>query len=65
MESEKTINPPSGFTVFALFLVILVIAVICLALGQEPLGTIIGAIGVLFVLPGFIIVNPNESRVLT
>lgn len=65
MESEKTINPPSGFTVFALFLVILVIAAICLGLGQEPLGTIIGAIGVLFVLPGFIIVNPNESRVLT
>ena len=65
MESEKTINPPSGFTVFALFLVILVIAAICLGLGQEPLGTIIGAIGVMFILPGFIIVNPNESRVLT
>ncbi|MEN0056665.1 MAG: SPFH domain-containing protein [Mucilaginibacter sp.] len=65
MESEKTINPPSGFTVFALLVVSLIIAGIFLGLNQEPIATVIAAIGIMFILPGFIIVNPNESRVLT
>ena len=65
MESEKIVNPPSGFTVFAALVVLLVIAAICLGVGLEPLGVIIGIISFIFVLPGFIVINPNESRVLT
>ncbi|WPU92505.1 SPFH domain-containing protein [Mucilaginibacter sabulilitoris] len=65
MESEKTINPPSGFTAFILFLFLLIIAGICLAVGQEPIGSVIAVISFVFVLPGLVIVNPNESKVLT
>jgi regulator of protease activity HflC (stomatin/prohibitin superfamily) len=65
MESEKIVNPPSGFTVFALLVVLLVIAGIFLGLNQQPIATVIATISFLFVFPGFIIVNPNESRVLT
>ena len=59
MQSEKIINPPSGFTVFALLVVLLIIAGIFLGLNQEPIATFIAAIGIMFILPGFIIVNPN------
>ncbi|WP_183562904.1 SPFH domain-containing protein [Mucilaginibacter sp. SP1R1] len=64
MESEKIINPPSGFTAFALFLVSLVIATIFIE-AIPPLAIAIGFIAFVGVLPGCIIVNPNESRVLT
>lgn len=65
MESEKIINPPSGFTAFALFLVSLVIAAICFGYHQALPASIILVIDVIFVLPGLVIVNPNESKVLT
>ena len=65
MESEKTINPPSGFAAFILFLFLLIAAGICLAVGQEPIGSVIAVISFVFVLPGLVIVNPNESKVLT
>ena len=65
MESEKIINPPSGFTAFALFLVSLVIAASCFGYHQALPASIILVIDVIFVLPGLVIVNPNESKVLT
>lgn len=65
MESEKIINPPSGFAAFALFLVSLVIAAICFGYHQALPASIILVIDVIFVLPGLVIVNPNESKVLT
>ncbi|MDN3548983.1 SPFH domain-containing protein [Mucilaginibacter aquaedulcis] len=65
MESEKIINPPSGFTVFALFLILAAVAGLCFWAGQEPAGSIVLFIDVIFLLPGLIIVNPNESKVLT
>jgi regulator of protease activity HflC (stomatin/prohibitin superfamily) len=65
MESEKIINPPSGFTVFALFLILVAAAGLCFWAGLEPVGGIILIIGFVFLLPGLVIVNPNESKVLT
>ncbi|QEC75253.1 SPFH domain-containing protein [Mucilaginibacter ginsenosidivorax] len=65
MDSEKTINPPSGFAAFALLLVVLAVAAVCLFIGEEPVGAILGVLGFIFILPGLVIVNPNESKVLT
>jgi regulator of protease activity HflC (stomatin/prohibitin superfamily) len=65
MNSEKTINPPSGFAAFILLLAMLAAAAVCFFIGEEPIGAIIGIIGFAFILPGLVIVNPNESKVLT
>lgn len=65
MDSEKTINPPSGFLAFVLLLVLFAVAAICFATGEEPIGTAVGILGVVFILPGLVIVNPNESKVFT
>ncbi|WDF81424.1 SPFH domain-containing protein [Mucilaginibacter sp. KACC 22773] len=65
MDSEKTINPPSGFAAFVLLLVVLAVAAVCLFIGEEPIGSILGILGFIFILPGLVIVNPNESKVLT
>ncbi|MGN8069131.1 SPFH domain-containing protein [Mucilaginibacter sp. SG564] len=65
MQSEKIINPPSGFTAFALFLVLLVVAAVLFSFEQVFLAPILIVVDFIFVLPGLIIVNPNESKVLT
>jgi regulator of protease activity HflC (stomatin/prohibitin superfamily) len=66
MQTEKVINPPSGFTAFALFLVLLVVAAIFFSSDVGfVLGSILVVIDFIFVLPGLIVVNPNESKVLT
>ncbi|GAA3979471.1 SPFH domain-containing protein [Mucilaginibacter dorajii] len=65
MDSEKTINPPSGFLAFVLFLVLLAVAAVCLFIGEEPIGAAVGVLSIVFILPGLVIVNPNESKVLT
>ncbi|SDD46436.1 Regulator of protease activity HflC, stomatin/prohibitin superfamily [Mucilaginibacter pineti] len=65
MDSEKTINPPSGFAAFILFLLLLAAAGACFFIGEEPIGAAIGMLSIAFILPGLVIVNPNESKVLT
>ena len=65
MDAEKTINPPSGFAAFALFLILLAVAAVCFFIGEEPIGAAIGMLSIVFILPGLVIVNPNESKVLT
>jgi regulator of protease activity HflC (stomatin/prohibitin superfamily) len=65
MDSEKTINPPSGFAAFVLLLVLFAVAAVCVFIGEEPIGAVIGVIAIAFILPGLVIVNPNESKVLT
>jgi regulator of protease activity HflC (stomatin/prohibitin superfamily) len=65
MDSEKIINPPSGYAVFALFLILLGVSIAALALEQVAMGIICGVINFVLVLPGLVIVNPNESKVLT
>lgn len=65
MYTEKIINPPSGYITLVLFLVVLTGAVLALSTENYIVGSILLIIDLLFVLPGLIIVNPNESRVLT
>jgi len=65
MDAEKTINPPSGYAAFSLFLMLLAATIAALAFEQIAAGVICGAIDFVLVLPGLVIVNPNESKVLT
>jgi regulator of protease activity HflC (stomatin/prohibitin superfamily) len=65
MNTEKTINPPSGYAAFGLFLVLLVVVIGTLAIGEIPIAAVVAVVNFIFVLPGLVIVNPNESKVLT
>jgi regulator of protease activity HflC (stomatin/prohibitin superfamily) len=65
MNTEKIINPPSGYTAFILFLALL--AAMALSFAEEAviIGVVISVVNFVLVLPGLVIVNPNESKVLT
>lgn len=65
MYTEKTINPPSGYLALGLFFVLLLTAIFCFASTQFIFGAFLIVINFLLILPGIIIVNPNESKVLT
>jgi len=60
MNTEKTINPPSGYGVFALFLVLLAAMVLSFYAEAIVIAVIIGAVNFILVLPGLIIINPNR-----
>ncbi len=65
MNTEKTINPPSGYLVFILFLFLLVAGALCIMAKMQVIGVFIIIIDFFIILPGLAIVNPNESKVLT
>ncbi|MDN5284431.1 MAG: hypothetical protein JWR38_705 [Mucilaginibacter sp.] len=65
MQTEKIINPPSGFTAFALFLILLVLGAIFFSFEQAFFAVAFLVAAFIFVLPGLIVINPNESKVLT
>ncbi|RYY37347.1 MAG: SPFH domain-containing protein [Sphingobacteriaceae bacterium] len=65
MQTEKTINPPSGYLTFVLFIILIILAVALIGLQQPVLGVILFVLDFILVLPGLVIVNPNESKVLT
>lgn len=65
MKTEKIINPPSGYAALALFIILVLSAGVCLWTEQIATGVIIGIAAFVLVLSGLIIVNPNESKVLT
>ncbi len=65
MNTEKIINPPSGYTAFVLFLGLLAAMILSLVAEAVVIGAIIGVVNFVLVLPGLVIVNPNESKVLT
>ncbi|ALL05264.1 band 7 protein [Pedobacter sp. PACM 27299] len=65
MYQEKIITPPSGYLTFVLFLALLGGGIYALASKQYAVGAIALAINFILVLPGLIINNPNESKVLT
>ena len=65
MTTEKIINPPSGYAAFALFMLLVVATVFTLIAEEVVLGVVIGIVNFVLVLPGLVIVNPNESKVLT
>src|SRR4051812_9045630 len=65
MNTEKTVNPPSGYGAFILFLILITTAISCFVIRQPLAASIIIAVDFMLVLPGLVIVNPNESKVLT
>lgn len=67
MKQEKTIRPLNGFYVAAAIIVIALFVIYQLvALGTSPTALmVIKFVAILAIAPGFIIVNPNESKVLT
>ena len=65
MYQEKIITPPSGYLTFALFLALLAGGIFALVVEQFAVGAIALALNFILVLPGLIINNPNESKVLT
>lgn len=65
METEKTTSPPSGYGALTLFLALVGIG-IYLGVNHYAVACIIVLlIGIALILPGLIIVNPNDSKVLT
>src|SRR5579872_4262614 len=65
MNPEKVISPPSGYFALTLFLAFLVLTALGLVFEEILIAVLIGAIDFVLVLPGLVIVNPNESKVLT
>ncbi|TDQ10989.1 SPFH domain-containing protein [Pedobacter metabolipauper] len=65
MYQEKIITPPSGYLTFTLFLALLGGGIYALAVRYFGTGASILAVDFCLVLPGLIINNPNESKVLT
>lgn len=65
MYTEKIIKPPSGYLTLVLFLVLLVGSIYSLSTKEFLIGSVIITVDLFLVLPGLIIVNPNESKVLT
>jgi regulator of protease activity HflC (stomatin/prohibitin superfamily) len=65
MYKEKIISAPSGYLAIALFLLLLAIAIILFSSKSFVLGGLILAVNFVLIAPGLIIVNPNESKVLT
>lgn len=65
MYQEKIITPPSGYLTFVLFLALLAGGIFALVVEQFAVGAIALALNFILVLPGLIINNPNESKVLT
>ncbi len=65
MNTEKIINPPSGYAAFILFLVLIGAMIVSFASEAIIIGAVISVINFVLVLPGLVIVNPNESKVLT
>ncbi|MEJ7559101.1 MAG: SPFH domain-containing protein [Pedobacter sp.] len=64
MYQEKIITPPSGYLTFALFFVLLIGGIAALVTQHFILGPIVLLLNFVLVLPGLIINDPNESKVL-
>jgi regulator of protease activity HflC (stomatin/prohibitin superfamily) len=65
MNPEKIINPPSGFATFIVSMALLIGSAFLFVQEQIGIGVILLIVTFIFLLPGLIIVNPNESKVLT
>ena len=63
MTNEKTITPPSGYMMLLLFFILFIGGIVALIRLGNPLF-ILSIVGGIFLLPGFVLVNPNGSRVL-
>lgn len=64
MYTEKIIKPPSGYLTLFVFILLLAAGIVAFSTTYYVTGAVILVIDFILVLPGLIIVNPNESRVL-
>lgn len=64
MQTEKIIKPPSGYLTLVIFLIMLIGGIYLMAIKSFGWASAILVIDFILVLPGLIIVNPNESKVL-
>lgn len=69
MEKEKVKSPASGYTALVVMLLTLAVAIFLLATFNQQVFGLVGGIACIFIFsfiaPGFLVVNPNESSVLT
>jgi len=65
MYQEKIISPPSGYLTFALSIALLGAAIFCFVSEIFLWGGILLAVDIFLIFPGFLIINPNQSMVLT
>jgi regulator of protease activity HflC (stomatin/prohibitin superfamily) len=69
MEKEKINSPNSGYTALIVMVLLIVCAIILLAMFNHTLVGIIGGVMSImtatFLMTGFLVINPNESSVLT
>jgi len=65
MNTEKIINPPSGYAAFGLFLALIGLTIFFIVSEAVIEAVVTGIVNFVLVLPGLAIVNPNESKVLT
>ncbi len=63
MSNEKTITPANGYLMLSVFFIFIAAGVIGLLLTKNPWFIALFFLGLL-TLPGFVLVNPNGSRVL-
>ncbi len=63
MSNEKTITPASGYMMLFLFLILFFGSIAAIVMFRNPLFGL-GILSALIMLPGFVMVNPNGSRVL-
>jgi regulator of protease activity HflC (stomatin/prohibitin superfamily) len=64
MNAEKILNPTPGFGAALLAILLIIIAGVTAPFAGGVITVVFGIISV-FIIPGFVIVNPNESKVLT
>ena len=65
MYQEKIINPPYGYLTFAISILLLAASIFCFVSEIFLWGGILLAIDIFLLFPGFLIINPNQSMVLT
>lgn len=65
MYQEKIISPPSGYLTFAISIVLLAASIFCFVTEIFLWGGILLAVDLFLIFPGFLIINPNQSMVLT
>ncbi|RZK66521.1 MAG: SPFH domain-containing protein [Pedobacter sp.] len=65
MYQEKIITPPSGYLTLFIFLALFAGGIFAIAMKHFAIGPIILFLDLFLVLPGLIINNPNDSKVLT
>ena len=63
MSNEKTITPANGYLMLFVFFILIAAGVVGLLTTKNPWFIALFFLGLL-TLPGFVLVNPNGSRVL-